>query len=148
MATDLPSSKLRRLRVLVVVLLALLFVQYEFGMAVNLSNPPSLAAMSVSDGNAVNAALQAAGGLAQPHAILGFVICLVALVNLVLAFRSGARRVQVFGALSFLAVSLAGYGGSAFVLSGFNNDSASHTMATNFLLAFTFAFLELYYLKA
>ena len=38
-------------------------------------------------------------------------------------------------------------GGLFFVLSGFQSDNASHTMATNFLLCFVLLFLELYSIK-
>ncbi len=141
------ANRLRLLRIFAIVLLILLAVQYEFGMAVNISNPPSLPTFSLSDGDAMNAALTAAGGLAQPHAILGFLIWLIALVNLVLTLRSGVRRVQVFAALTLLGVTLAGITGTLFVASGFNNDGASQGMATNFVLAYSFAFLELYFLK-
>ncbi len=136
------------LRIAVMLLLALLFVQYEFGMAVNIANPPSVAAFNVADGNAFNAALNAAGGLAQPHAILGFLVWLVSLVNFVLSLRSRVRGVQVFGSLTFLGITLAGIGGTTFVSSGFANDTASQGMAAAFIFSYSFAFLELYFLRA
>jgi hypothetical protein len=55
--------------------------------------------------------------------------------------------VQVFGSLAFLATLLAAITGLFFTLSGFQNDGDSHGMASNFLLSFTFYFLELYFLK-
>jgi hypothetical protein len=55
--------------------------------------------------------------------------------------------VQVFGSLAFLATLLAAATGLLFVLSGFQNNGDTHGMATNFLLSFTFYFLELYFLK-
>ncbi len=143
----MSTNQARVLRIYVMILLALLFVQYEFGMAVNISNPPSLPSFSIGDGNAFNAALNAAGGLAQPHAILGFLIWLIAVVNLVLSLRTRVRGVQVFGLLTFLGITVAGIGGTLFVSSGFNNDTASHAMAANFIFSYSFAFLELYFLK-
>ncbi len=143
----MSANRSKVTRIFVIALLALLFVQYEFGMAVNISNPPSLAAFSLSDGNAFNAALNAAGGLAMPHAILGFLIWLVALVILAFSLRSGVRGAQIFGALAFLAITLAGIGGTLFVSSGFNNDTASQGMAAGFAFSYSFAFLELYFLK-
>ncbi len=144
----MSANQLQVSRIFVILLLVLLAFQYEFGMAVNISNPPSLPAFSLSDGDAMNAALNAAGGLALAHAILGFLIWLIALGNLALSRRSGLRRVQVFAALTLLCVSLAGISGTLFVASGFNNDGYSHGMATNFILAYSFVFLDLYFLKA
>ncbi len=140
-------NQLRVLRIFIVVLLALLFVQYDFGMLVNLSNPPSLAAFRVGDSNAFNAALNAAGGLARPHAILGFLIWITALVNAVLALRTRVRAAQALGLLAFLAVTLAGIGGALFISSGFYNDNASKVMAGNFIFSYSFIFLELFFLK-
>ena len=136
------------LRIFVMVLLALLFVQYDLGILVNIANPPSLPAFAFTDNNAFNAALQAAGGVAVAHGALGFLNWLVALVVLVMSLRTRARSVQVFGVLAFLAVTAAGIGGTLFVASGFNNDDASKAMAGTFILAYSFAFLELYFLKA
>ncbi len=36
------TTNLKPLRILVIVILALLAIQYEFGMAVNIANPPSI----------------------------------------------------------------------------------------------------------
>jgi hypothetical protein len=143
----MSANRLRALRISVVVLLVLLLVQYEFGMAVNIANPPSLPAFSFSDNTAFNTALNTAGGLAQPHAILGALVWLFSLVNLVLSLRTGIRSVKIMGSLILLSITVAGAGGSIFVQSGFTNDQASHAMATTFILAYTFAFLELYFLK-
>lgn len=143
----MSASQLKRLRVLVMILLALLFVQYAFGLEVSFANPPSLPAFSLSDGNAFNAALNAVGTIAQVHAILGFFVWLVALLNLVLSLRAPIRSVPLFGTLTFVGITLAGVGGTLFVASGFNNDGASRAMAGLFLLSYTFAFLQLYFLR-
>lgn len=129
------------------IFLVVLAVQYEFGMAVNISNPPSLPAFSLSDNNAFNHALGTVGFLAQAHSILGFLMGLWALVILIMSLRSGMRSVQIFGSLLFLSITVAGVAGSIFVASGFNDSNASHAMATNFILSYTFAFLVLYFLK-
>jgi len=39
----MAAKRLQSLRIMVIVILALLGLQYEFGMAVNIANPPSLA---------------------------------------------------------------------------------------------------------
>ena len=143
----MSAKQIKRLRILVMIVLGLLIVQYEFGIAFNISNPPSLPAFSFSDGNAFNQALNRVGFVAQAHSIVGFLIWLVVLVNLVLSLRSKMRSVQIFGSLLFLSITVAGVAGSIFVASGFNDDHASHAMASNFILSYTFAFLELYFLK-
>ena len=143
----MAANPFRTLRIFVMVLLALLFVQYEFGMAVNMANPPSLPAFNMSDGNAFNAALNQAGGLAQPHSILGAVVWLISLVTAVLSFRTRIPSVRILGSLTLLSVSVAGAGGSFFVSSGFANERASLVMAAGFVLSYTFAFLELYFLR-
>ncbi len=143
----MSTNQHKMLRILVMVLLAVLFVQYEFGMWVNLANPPSLPAFSLLDNNAMSAALSSAGLAAQIHAILGFAIWLFTVAVCVLSLRSGLRSVQIFGSLLLLSMTLAGVGGTLFVASGFNNDVASQAMAANFILSYSFAFLEFYFLK-
>jgi hypothetical protein len=140
------TKRLATLRVIVIVMLALLGLQYEFGMAVNLSTQPSLAPFGLSL-NAVTNALSQIGAVAVLHAGLGSGLIVFALINLILSLRSGLRSLQVFGSLAFLTILLAALTGLLFTLSGFQNDGFSHGMATNFLLSFTFYFLELYFLK-
>ena len=64
-----------------------------------------------------------------------------------LSLRSGLRSLQAFGSLAFLTILLADLTGLLYTLSGFQNNGDTHGMATNFLLSFTFYFLELYILK-
>jgi len=142
----MKTKNLRVLRIMVIVLLALLGLQYEFGMAVNIANPPSLPPIGFSL-NALSGALQQAGVVAVIHASLGVWLVIFSVINLIFCLRSGLRSVQVFGSLAFLATLLAAITGLLFTLSGFQNDGDSHGMATNFLLSFTFYFLELYFLK-
>ncbi len=142
----LESKRFRSLRIWVIVLLAVLAVQYELGMAVNIANPPHLAPIGLSFGQ-FNSALMQAGLPAELHAGWGSLLGLIAIVNLVLALRTGMRSVQVFGTLTFLAVLVAGILGQLFVQSGFQNDGYSHGMATFFILSVIFCFRELYFLK-
>lgn len=139
-------KRMRSTRIWLIVLLVLLVAQYEFGMAVNISNPPKIAPFGLSY-TQFNDALFQAGPMAMIHATVGLLVGLVAILNLILSLRTGIRRVQIFGSLTFLAILLAGIMGQLFVQSGFQNDGFSHGMATNFILAFIFAFLELYFLK-
>ncbi|MGD0575824.1 MAG: hypothetical protein ABSB61_10735 [Anaerolineales bacterium] len=140
------ANQSRSLRVLVPILLVLLALQFEFGMAVNLAGPPSLAPFGFSLA-ALSAALGQAGTLAVIHAVLGGLLVILSVLAWVLSLASKVRTLQVFGSLAFLSTVLAASTGLLFVLSGFQNDGDSHGMATNFILAFAFYFLELYFLK-
>lgn len=140
------ATNLKPLRILVIVILVLLVIQYEFGMAVNIANPPSISPFSFSF-PALRSALDAVGPAALFHAGLGGLLLILALVNMVMALMSKVRSAQIFGVLSFLAVLLAAHGGLRFALSGFQDDHASHEMATNFLLSFALFFIELYLRK-
>jgi hypothetical protein len=140
-----PRSS-RSLRVIVLVLLALLAVQFEFGMAVNLAGPASITPLAFSLSR-VSAALSQAGSLAVTHALLGGLLVVLSLVSLWISLLSGERSLQLFGSLAFMTTALAAITGLLFVLSGFQNNGDSHGMATNFILAFSFYFVELYFLK-
>jgi hypothetical protein len=139
-------KQLKGLRIMVIIMLALLGLQYEFGMAVNIASPASLPPIGFSL-NGVSNALQQAGVVAVIHASLGSGLVLFSILNLIYSLRSGLRSLQVFGSLAFLTTLLAAVTGLLFTLSGFQNNGDTHGMATNFLLSFTFYFLELYFLK-
>jgi hypothetical protein len=142
----MAAKRLTGLRIMVIVILALLGLQYEFGMAVNLATQPSLAPFGFSL-TAVTGALNQIGAVAVIHASLGSALVIIALINLILSLRSGLRSLQVFGSLAFLTILLAAITGLLYTLSGFQNNGDTHGMATNFLLSFTFYFLELYFMK-
>ncbi len=72
---------------------------------------------------------------------------IIGVINLILALGTKVRSVQILGVLNFIFLVVAAGGGFFFVLSGFQNDHASHAMATNFLLSFAFSFIELYYIR-
>ncbi len=141
------SSQLKRLRIMTIVLIVLLFLQYELGMATIMADIPSGSPFRFSIA-AFQRALGQAGGVAPVHAIFGGVVVIAALINLILALMTKVRSVQILSALNFLFIVVAAGGGLFFVLSGFQNDHASHAMATNFLLAFTFSFIELLYIRS
>lgn len=139
-------NQIKLLRVAVITLIVLLAIQFEFGMAVNLSNLPSLAPFGFSFPTILSA-LNQAGAVAGVHAVLGTVLTILSLVSLIMALASKIRNVQIFGGLGFLTMALAEINGVIFVLSGYQNDNYSHGMATMFILTFGFYFLELYFLK-
>ena len=142
----MAAKRIQVLKIMVIVILALLALQYELGMAVNIGNLPSLSPFGLSL-NAVSNALHQAGLVAVLHASLGVWLVIFSVINLIFSLRTGLRSLQIFGSLAFLTTLLAAITGLLFTLSGFQNDGDSHGMATNFLLSFTFYFLELYFLK-
>jgi len=143
----MKSNPFKSLRVRVVITLILLTIQYELGMAVNLSpNLPELAPfgfslMKISD------ALHLAGPAALAHTVLGSLLTLMSIITLFQSLRSRIRSVQIFGSLGFLTMLVAMIGGILFTLSGFQEDHYSMAMASNFILSFIFYFLELHFLK-
>ncbi len=143
----MSTGRVRFSRITVIIILVLLVLQFELGMTVNLvPSLPDIPAFSFSIPGIANA-LQMIGPIALAHAAMGLLLVLVALINLAAAIISREIGAIVFGALGLLAIVLAAFTGSSFVLSGFQNDGLSHGMATNFLLAVIFFFLELYSLK-
>ncbi len=141
------TPQFRTTRVVIVLLLVFLAIQFELGMAINLApSLPSLPQFGFSIPLIIQA-LQKIGGVGLLHAGVGIFLLLLAIVNLILALSSGVRGVQIFGVLGFLSTLLEVYSGILFTMSGFTNDSNSHSMATNFLLSMIFFFLELYVLK-
>jgi hypothetical protein len=142
----MSTKRLAVIRVMVIVILVLLALQFEFGMAVNLSTLPDNPAIGFSL-NGVNASLHQAGVVTVIHASLGSLLVLFSILSLIFSLRTGIRSVQVFASLAFISTFLAAFTGVLFVLSGYKNDGVSHGMATNFLLSYTFFFIELYFLK-
>jgi hypothetical protein len=142
----MSTKRLLAARVLVIILLVLLAFQYELGITLNIANPKPIPPYGLSL-TAVSDALNHVGVVAVIHASLGAWLVLFSLVSIIFALRSRVLSLQVFGSLAFVATCLALTTGLLYTLSGFQNDGLSHGMATNFLLSFTFNFLELYFLK-
>ncbi len=141
------SSKLvKPLRILVIIILVMLALQYELGITVIMSNPPSINPFPFSI-QAVSQALHGVGTVAVVHAAWGGLLVIMALVVMVVSLLSRRRGAQIFGSLAFLSILSAAYGGLSFVLSGFQDDNNSHNLATNLLLSFALYFIELYVLK-
>ena len=134
------------LRRAIIATLAVLTIQGWTGDSVNL--------FSVFPQGSVNAsflgiveALFAAGGIATYHAFEGILLIILATLVLALALNTRIRIVNLFAILGFVMVISAVIGGVLFVLSGFQNNGFSSQMATSFLGAYAFYFLELYYTK-
>ena len=131
---------LKPLRIAVIVLLALLALQFELGMAVNLSpNLKEVPPVGVADLWKVIASV---GEDALAHAVLRIVLVAAAVVGLVLSLLARAASVSVIGVIAFLGTTVAAVNGVLFTLSGFKNDGYSHGMATGFLVAFTLWFVQ------
>ncbi len=142
----MDKKRFTRVRILVIIILALLVVQFELGIVANLAGPPELAPISVFSSK-IGAALKQAGTVETIHGDIGSLLPLVSLVGLILSLRIRVRSVQVVGILAFLAVLIAAVSGILFVGSGFQNDTFSEWMAAGFILSLILYFLELYFLK-
>ena len=136
-------ARLRSLRIVSIVTVVLLALQFELGMAVNLS--PSLEGVPPLAGTpaAVWAALVKVGAGAPAHALLGILLSVIALASLAIALWSGATAIAITGMVSFMTIASAAVNGVLFTLSGFKNDNYSHGMATTFLLAFSTQFVQI-----
>ena len=143
----MKMNQFKTLRVMVVIMLILLTIQYELGMVINLSPdlpeiPPfGFSLIAISD------ALHLAGPLALAHAGLGSFLALLSVLILILSLKVKIKSVKLFGSLGFLTIILATIGGVLFTLSGFQADHFSLAMGSNFILVFISYFLELYLLK-
>lgn len=143
----MTPNQFKTLRVMVVSTLILLSVQYELGMYINLSpNLPELAPFGFSLMK-ISEALHLAGPAALAHAGLGSLLTLLSTFTLIFSLKSKVKSVQIVGGLGFITMLVAMAGGILFTLSGFREDHYSLAMASNFILTFTFTFLELYLLK-
>jgi len=136
-------SRIRSLRMTAIVMVVLLALQFELGMAVNLS--PSLEDIPPVAGTpaAIWHALVKVGAGAPVHAILGTLLTVVALVSLILSLRTGSTLMAVIGAASFVSVMMAAVNGILFTMSGFKDDHYSHGMATAFILSFSLFFVQI-----
>ena len=143
----MKPNQFKILRMLVAIMLIFLTIQYELGMVINFSaDLPELSPFRFSLKN-ISEVLHQASTVALAHAILGSLLTFVSILLLILSLRSKIRRVQIFGLLGFLALTLAATGGILFTLSGFQEDHYSLAMASDFILVFIFYFLELHFLK-
>ena len=134
-------TRFRFLRVFAIVILAILALQFELGMNVNLSPelkevPPLAPSIS-----AIWGALHAVGGSATIHALMGSFLVIVTLAALILSVTSRSTSVGIIGALCFVTTTSAAFTGVLFTMSGFKGDGLSHGMATNFLLSFALHFV-------
>ena len=143
----MKSNQFKFLRQMVGITLILLAIQYELGMAINLSPTlPELPAFGFSLAK-ISDALHLAGTAALAHAALVGILTITSVLTISLSLSSRIRSVQVFASLGFLSVLSAAAGGVLFTLSGFQEDHFSLAMTSDFVLAFIFYFLQLYFLK-
>jgi hypothetical protein len=144
---NMKWKELKSLRAMAVITLFLLTLQYELGMVVSLSpNLPELSPFGFSLIK-ISDVLHLAGPVALAHAVLGSLVTFLSVFTLILSLRSKIRSLQILGSLGFLTMLGALTGGILFTISGFQEDHYSLAMASNFILAFIFYFLELYFLK-
>ena len=131
---------LKSLRVFVIIMLALLALQYELGIATNLSpNMKEVPPVGLAD---LDKVLASVGEAAVLHATLGVLLLATAVAALVLSILAAGPAIIVTGIIAFAGTALAFLNGILFSLGGFKDDGYSHGMATGYLVAFSLYFIQ------
>lgn len=126
------------LRMIVMVLLALLTVQFLLGIYANLYVAFPTQGTTMMDG--MNTVMSHVG-LAS-HMVLGLVLAAVGCAAAVIAVRTGVAAVAWIAVAGLAALVGAGIAGMVFVMAGQAN-AASYVMAVGFLASFASYFAEL-----
>jgi len=136
----METQKFRSLRVLVITNLAILLLEFVFGISINIA--PLASSPSNFSMNGFIKTLVQVGGLTLFHISTGLVLGILSIVIMILSLRTGVRRLQLLGSLAFLAILLVGIMGLLFVASGFRNQNFVFGIIPLFVLAVVFyAFL-------
>jgi hypothetical protein len=143
----MTEKKHKFLQTSLIIVLALLVIQYDTGMTVNLSKLPDISPFMFAL-NSIFIVLTQAGFVALIHAILGTIITIFAFIIVVMEISTKIRKIQILGVLGFINIVIAELTGIFFVLSGFQNDNFSEGMADNFILSFVFNFIVLCIIKS
>jgi hypothetical protein len=143
----MTEKKQKFLQTSLIIVLALLVIQYDSGMTVNLSKLPEISPFMFAL-NSIVRALTQAGLAAIIHAILGTIITILAFINVVKELSTKIRKIQILGVLGFINIVIAELTGIFFVLSGFQNDNFSEGMADNFIFSFVFNFVVFCMIKS
>ena len=137
----------RRLRLLIILTLALLTVQGWFGDTVNLFAVPTSPVTVEASASGLLTAIANDGATLIIHAFIGIVLLALSATVLAFSLKSKPRNVQVPSILGLVMVVSAIIGGTLFVLSGYTNNGVSAQMGGSFIGAYAFYFIELYYAK-
>ena len=137
---------MKKIEISIVILLVLITIQAFLGDNINLFSvfPTSPVTASLSG---LSHALQQAGAAVMVHAINGFLIIAVSIAVVVFSFISRINKLRLTSIVGFVGSIIALSGGLEFVFSGYANNGYSAQMATGFLIAYSFYFIELYYTK-
>src|SRR6267143_1579614 len=137
----------RRLRLLIILTLALLTVRGWFGDTVNLFTVPTSPVTVEASASGLLTAIANDGATLIIHAFIGIVLLALSATVLAFSLKSKPRNVQVPSILGLVMVVSAIIGGTLFVLSGYTNNGVSAQMGGSFIGAYAFYFIELYYAK-
>ena len=137
----------RRLRLLIILTLALLTVRGWFGDTVNLFAVPTSPVTVEASASGLLTAIASDGATLIIHAFIGIVLLALSATVLAFSLKSKPRNVQVPSILGLVMVVSAIIGGTLFVLSGYTNNGVSAQMGGSFIGAYAFYFIELYYAK-
>ncbi|MDE1855766.1 MAG: hypothetical protein KGH49_00825 [Candidatus Micrarchaeota archaeon] len=145
----MPStSKLRmkKLRITITVLIALITLQGLLGNAINL-----FAIFPSGQVNGYFGFFQAVASVGPEliiHMLNGFLILALAIAVLAMSFTwNGSKETKIASIIGLFAVVSAIAGGILFVLSGFLDNSFSAQMGGSFIFAYLAYFAALYYAK-
>ena len=137
---------MKRIEVSIIILLALISIQAFLGDNINLFTVFPMGAVVVSLGGFAQA-LQQAGIAVVVHAVNGFLIIAVSLAVVVFSFMMRVNKLRITSIIGLIGLIVALSGGLLFVFSGYGNNGYSAQMATGFLIAYAFYFIELYFTK-
>jgi heme A synthase len=144
---------LRKFRILLVAIVAILVVQGWSGDTVNIFYAPTTGATAPPFSLAgFISEIESLGGVGTGllfwHMAEGILLTILAVAAFALSFYwSKSRAVRIASGLGLLFIIFAAMGGFEFVLSGFSNGGNSAQMGGSFLGAFAFYFIALFYSK-
>src|SRR5579864_9108557 len=146
--TEPPSRSTRRLRILLVIMLVILTIQFWFGETTNLFVTTSSTTSIPFSLNAIVQTIASNGPILIWHAYEGFFLLILSLASIGLSFKwSGKRSVRITSILGAVMMISAVIGGVTFLLSGFTAAGSSAQMGGSFIGAYAFYFMELYFTK-
>jgi len=151
-ASEQAESKtfrsIHKLRILIVIILIILTVQYWLGDTTNLFVTTGTAPAIAFSFGAIISQIESYGPILIWHALEGFILLILSIVTIALSFGWAKKRsIRILSIVACLFVISAFYGGVSFVLSGFSDAASSAQMGGSFIGAYAFYWMELYFTR-
>jgi len=131
--SDKNLRSLRVVRILAIISIILLFIQFLLGMWANLFASFPIPVPSV---NPIDQIFTDGPTLLAIHVVVGILLGILSIAGLALAVHTKDRRLILLEVSALASILLAGESGIEFVLSGYQDDILSYTMAVGFILVF------------